>query len=499
MSWTSRNFAKQYINHYSHKDTNHHIKGSDSAANRRTLVIVPVSVVIDDTLGSGRIDLFTTTADTELDLNTAANWDTTTPTDYTVAATRAGKDFYVYACIQTGNSPKILLSANSTYPSGYTANNSRKIGGFHAMPGACANLPVGHPYKDFEAGSLLFNSIWDLLDRPRCSPEGMAKISLTPSDGKPSLWVDIYLASGDGTVASSVYGATIKDTQTYDTFLGYGRLLGKRFPTDDEFVRLAAGSNEGTAISGASDPVTVGFPSDSAGRSMISNYGIVACCGAMLQFVSGFIVRWNPDGTQATASKTGTAYHAASPGGNPIYVKYDLDGTPYLCCNMATDTVDKWVTFGTDYRILIKHDSDAATGSTQLYIDEDATQPGRLLAALGRGKNAYVPSNNPAFSLQITYNATPATPGVAISYDDGSDERLEFTSPTSANATLDLSVTSVLDTWRGTNYGPGSRYTVRAGGHYLSSTYSGSTARFFDLVNTSAQAACSARFVCEAI
>jgi hypothetical protein len=125
----------QWINHYSRKDTNHHIKGSDTAANRRTLVIVPFSAVIDDRLGAGRLDTFTTLVDTELDLNTAANWDTVTPTDYTVAVTRAGKDFYIYACIPTsGNVPVIKLSANSTYPSGYTANNSRKIGGFHCLP-----------------------------------------------------------------------------------------------------------------------------------------------------------------------------------------------------------------------------------------------------------------------------------------------------------------------------------------------------------------------------
>jgi hypothetical protein len=133
MGWFSSRQAKTSINHYSRKDTNHHIKGSDTAANRRTLVVVPFAAVIDDRLGAGRLDTFTTIVDTELDLNTAANWDTVTPTDYTVAATRAGKDFYIYACIQTGTVPKILLSATATAPSGYTTTNSRKIGGFHCL------------------------------------------------------------------------------------------------------------------------------------------------------------------------------------------------------------------------------------------------------------------------------------------------------------------------------------------------------------------------------
>jgi hypothetical protein len=105
MSYASRQFAQNWINHYSRKDTNHHIKGSGTAANRRTLVVVPFSVVIDDRLGAGRLDTFTTTTDTELDLNTAANWDTVTPTDYTVPVTRAGKDFYVYAS-RPGTSPR---------------------------------------------------------------------------------------------------------------------------------------------------------------------------------------------------------------------------------------------------------------------------------------------------------------------------------------------------------------------------------------------------------
>jgi hypothetical protein len=106
MSYFSKKSAKQSINHYSRKDTNHHIKGSDTAANRRTLVVVPIAVDIDDRLGDGRLDRFTTVTDTEMDLNTAANWDTVTPTDYTVPVTRAGKDFYIYACMQAGSTPK---------------------------------------------------------------------------------------------------------------------------------------------------------------------------------------------------------------------------------------------------------------------------------------------------------------------------------------------------------------------------------------------------------
>jgi len=222
----------------------------------------------------------------ELDLNVAASWDTTTPTDYTNAANRAGKDFYIYVCEpESGFSPKIVLSAATTWPAGYTAENSRKIGGFHCLPGDCINLPSGHPYKDYIQGDILFNSIWDLIDRPRSPPEGMVKISLTPSDGEPALWCDIYLASGTGTTCTSVFGATIQDGKDWNTFVEYGRLQNKRLMRDAEFQMAATGSNEQTNIANSADPGTVTFPLDTAGRSMISHYGCIGMCGVMYQWL----------------------------------------------------------------------------------------------------------------------------------------------------------------------------------------------------------------------
>ncbi len=493
MSYASRQFAKSWINHYSRKDTNHHIKGSDSAANRRTLVVVPLSVVIDDRLGDGRLDTFTTTVDIEMDLNTAANWDTVTSTDYTVATERAGKDFYIYACIQVGNVPKILFSDAATYPNGYTANNSRKIGGFHCLPGDCINLPVGHPYKDFESGAILFNSIWDLLDRPKCSPEGMAKLSLTPSAGLPALWVDIYLANGIGTSCSSVFGATIQKTY-WGLYNDYASLLGKRLLFDHEFSDAATGSNEATNVAGSANITTVTFPVDTAGRSMISRYGIIGMCGLAWQLLQDSVYKDDPDGTLSDSAKYITAYHATSPVGNPIYVKYMEDGTLYLCCDMATDAVDKWLTFSTDFKVLIKHDANAAVGSVQLYLDEDYAYPSRrLYATLPGGKDANVNTNVPDFVLPIVYHTSPSSVGVAISFNDGTDERLEFISPTTANANIYLATTSPAMSYyswagsRGSAYwrgyggtGHSAEVKMAAGGAYSAGAAAGSWARAFD-------------------
>ena len=58
----------------------------------------------------------------------------------TVAANRAGKDWYIYACQPlSGTIPLFKFSPNSTIPYGYTANNSRKLGGFHTL---CVSMSV---------------------------------------------------------------------------------------------------------------------------------------------------------------------------------------------------------------------------------------------------------------------------------------------------------------------------------------------------------------------
>ena len=48
------------------------------------------------------------------------------------AAFTVGKDYYIFLCdAGEGNDEVYKISLNSTYPAGYGAANSRKIGGFH--------------------------------------------------------------------------------------------------------------------------------------------------------------------------------------------------------------------------------------------------------------------------------------------------------------------------------------------------------------------------------
>ena len=227
------------------------------------------------------------TSQAELNLATASNWDTTSPTDYTTAANRAGKNFYVYACQpESGSTPVLKLSANSTVPSGYTASNSRKIAGFHCLCVAVGTIS-GHPLSGYVAGDILPASVWDLKHRPKCNPEGMVYSEAA------EIWVDIYLQSGTGASTASVYGATITDTRNWMNFVDDGGAVKKQLLTDTEFQLIAAGSNEGTNISGSADPGTTGGHKDTNNRRMISNIGCEDCCGVMYQWLNEQSTRWD--------------------------------------------------------------------------------------------------------------------------------------------------------------------------------------------------------------
>ena len=443
-------------------------------------------------------------AQLNLDLSVAGNWDTQTPTDYTVAANRAGKQFYAYACQQSGSSPEIILSAASTYPSGYTADNSRKVATFHCLCVAVGTIG-GHTLTDYVAGDILPQSVADLNNR-RMGVNGPAWTEGMVLSAKTNKWVDIYLASGTGTNTSSVYGATISDTRDWLSFVDDGGAVGKRLSTDTEFQLMAAGSNEATNITGSADPVTAGGHSDTAARRMISNVGCEDMAGAMWQWLQDQSYRFDNDFNMANAAgKTLTITHDAAPGGNPVYLKFGDEGIPYLCCNLATTAVDKVLTFGSAYTLIIKHDANAAVGSYQIYFDEDATQPARLLAALPGLKTCHLRSSNPEAWLQVAYNAAPGTPGVAVNFDDGADQRLEFTSPTTTNGTLDLACFMPAWGWYSLPGSKGQLYRqgaygdakLRAGGGWSAGSYCGSRSRAASYYRWNTSTNIGGRFVAE--
>lgn len=209
-----------------------------------------------------------------LALGTAGNWDNST---YATAANRAGKDFYLYV-LQAGG---VILSNNSTIPTGYTANNSRKIGGFHCLAVAVGTIS-GHTLTGYVVGDILPLSVWDRFNRSSARQEGTILSS-------SNVWVDIYLPSVSGTTLVSVNAGTIADGvsapafHTYKFEQWFARQKMKTI-SQLEFVAASIGANQSTNVTGGVDQVTTTGHADTAGRRMISNEGVEDLCGVMWQW-----------------------------------------------------------------------------------------------------------------------------------------------------------------------------------------------------------------------
>lgn len=220
----------------------------------------------------------------------------------TLGENLAGKDVYIYALAGSGTEPDFVLSLNSTVPTGYTAENSRKIGGFHCL---CKDVGIieGHALSGYVAGDILPATRWDLEHRPKGSPEGFAYEELT------DCWIAIYLPSWDGTKLVSVYNGVIADGSSAKKWHGeafYEQFVkqGMRLVWRHEFQMGAKGSNEQTNIQGSSDPNTTGGHVDTAGRRMISNIGLEDCCGVLWQFSMDL-------GFAGGSGWTNSVYHSA--------------------------------------------------------------------------------------------------------------------------------------------------------------------------------------------
>ncbi len=201
-------------------------------------------------------------------LTFGANETITTPT------LLLGVDYAIYA-----TADGLIVSSNFTFPDGYNADNSRRIGGFH--------------YGNNEFKSYSF---YDLNFRPKCKdPRGMV-IDISGS----SFWADIYLLNTTpSALGTSAYNATIADgasppkipakwggngTSQYANFTQYIATetlaaFGKRLPNAHEFSVLAQGSVTGYAA--GVDPIKTKFDNNS--RSII---GCEQVSGNLMQFGS---------------------------------------------------------------------------------------------------------------------------------------------------------------------------------------------------------------------
>jgi hypothetical protein len=173
----------------------------------------------------------------------------------------AGTDYAIYACTDG----TIRADASFSFPTGYTALNSRKIGGFHYAPGGNAAARAGGDTTP----AINEYSIWDLKFKPASpDPRGQMLVS-------GGFWADIYPLGVDHIInGTSKFNVTIADgssppkvptqfggngTATYTTLTWWESAevlaaYGKRLPSYAEFAALAFGTTEAT--SGGTDPIS---------------------------------------------------------------------------------------------------------------------------------------------------------------------------------------------------------------------------------------------------
>ena len=247
------------------------------ASAKTTVTIYPTTLKIGD-------DIYDLTTSVTLNLASSSSWDSST---YATASNRAGKDFYIYAIEpSSGSVPSFILSANSTVPSGYTASNSRKIGGFHCL---CLSVGTisGHTLSGYVTGNILPASMWDLLHRCKGENEGMVY------DEADDVWLGIYLLSYSNSKAVSVYGGTVLDGESTPKTHGlwFTETLAKqkmRLPYLHEFFTALKGCQECVNISGSKDWGTTGGHVYTNNVRCISNIGLEDPTGFMWQWSNNY-------------------------------------------------------------------------------------------------------------------------------------------------------------------------------------------------------------------
>lgn len=229
------------------------------------------------------------------------------------AAFAVGSDYYVYICDsrQDAQDEQYIISLNSTYPSGWNASNSRKIGGFHY--GRCRKIndnmqPVNSSGAIFGTGwesevsnGILPRSVWTLGHRPKCSPEGMVYLG-------GGTWVDIYLNSDDGAqgLKSEYNCAPMTGTEGMNWYTFTERLMksGKRMPDYSEFCAYAFGSPQG--LDGANTNAWTATTNTGRGTtgSVVNAVSAVGCVDAV-----GRVWEWLNDLITRAEHATNTEFH----------------------------------------------------------------------------------------------------------------------------------------------------------------------------------------------
>ena len=235
-----------------------------------------------------------------------------------------GKNYYVYCCDNGTDNESYKISLNATYPVGYTAANTRKIGGFHygdcrvinsdIEPLNSSNVAWGIGWEDNIFQGILPYSIWTLAHRPKSEPEGMV---FCPSINK---WVDIYIQSIN---YKSEYGSVpmtgTEGMSYYDFHEKVARKIRKNPLSYLEFCSVADGSPNGRADSNDyawSKTTNTGRNGCGLVAKAVSVYGLKDCAGNVYEVSKD--ISWEGSGTFAWRS-------AANVKKGAIYAALDTD------------------------------------------------------------------------------------------------------------------------------------------------------------------------------
>jgi hypothetical protein len=232
-------------------------------------------------------------------------WVLDTPQDITITSILdtgvilAGKDYNFYVCDNNGVID-FKISLNSTFPLGFTADTSYKLGGFHTLCWLVGTAAYSYDWLyGYDTKDILPYSIWDLRHRPKCEPAGMVFIK------RINLWCDIYLSSGGLGYFVSVYLGTPTDDAMWIEVAYWGHPpTNKRLPTDSEFSTICLGAPWGFTPS----PIfttTGGNTGEMTGQTplyqrLVSGWGVEDCTAAFNQWLDNDIFRDNTGGTFTT-------------------------------------------------------------------------------------------------------------------------------------------------------------------------------------------------------
>lgn len=145
------------------------------------------------------------------------------------SAFAVGKDYYVYICDSRIDSAdeKYVISLNSTYPTGWNATNSRKIGGFHygrcrkvdsnLQPLNGSSVIFGTGWESAVSNGIVPRSVWTLGHRPKCSPEGMVYLGGgTCKDGRNHRKGSIYHCGSESRTGCKRWLGTLEEWRRLD-------------------------------------------------------------------------------------------------------------------------------------------------------------------------------------------------------------------------------------------------------------------------------------------